>query len=153
MDKIKRKVAEMRVELVATRDALKRGEQALAQVEAAFETMGARLGDVEHGLAGVQKGLAVVEKGLAETQQGLAETQQGLAEANRGISTNRQNQHDSSRRFDNFLARFDEVTEMLIESDTDHLRRVTAVERSQDQLQSEIAEVKGRLDDLEQKAG
>ena len=146
MDKIKRKVAEMRVELVATRDALKRGEQALAQVEAAFETMGARLGDVEHGLAGVQKGLAVVEKGLAETQQ-------GLAEANRGISTNRQNQHDSSRRFDNFLARFDEVTEMLIESDTDHLRRVTAVERSQDQLQSEIAEVKGRLDDLEQKAG
>ncbi|MGE0493185.1 MAG: hypothetical protein AB7S38_28505 [Vulcanimicrobiota bacterium] len=99
----------MRVELVATRDALKQGEVALAQVEAAFEKMGVRLGDVQHGLP--RRPARPDRHGTRSGRDA-----KGLAEANRGISTNRHNQADSSRRFDNFLARFDEVTEMLVES-------------------------------------
>ncbi len=61
----------------------------------------------------------------------------------------------ADRRFDTFLARFDEVTEMLVDHDTDQLQRVTAVESAQaalkEQVQSKLAELEQRVDALEKK--
>lgn len=115
---------------------------------------------VEKQVGQLQKGLEVAQSGLADMQRALAQTQTGLAEMHRSvghvhqvmIATN-ERIDTGERRFDNFVCRFDEVTEMLVTHDTDQLQRVTAVELEQARLQQEMDEARARIESLEKKAG
>ncbi|MBI3924109.1 MAG: hypothetical protein HY319_01080 [Armatimonadetes bacterium] len=85
-------------------------------------------------------------KAIEEMRQDLAGVKDGLNAA--------------ASRFDTFLVRFNEVAEMLVEHDSEQLKRVTAVENEnaglrQDcaVLQRQYADLSRRLEALEKRAG
>ncbi|MBI3925839.1 MAG: hypothetical protein HY319_09890 [Armatimonadetes bacterium] len=94
--------------------------------------------ELRQELKAAQEGLKATQEGLKATQEGLKATQEGLASAD--------------RRFSNFVGRFDEVAEMLIEHDTGQLRRVAAVERENAELRQKVEEAFRRIDALEKRA-
>lgn len=109
----------------------------------AFDEMKKDLGAVKERLGTVEE----LQRETADRQRETANLQAKAADATA----------DATRRFDTFLVRFNEVSEMLITHDTEQLQRVAAVERENDALKADFTEkwqdIARRVEALEKKAG
>jgi len=102
----------------------------------AFEEMRQDLGAVKERLGAVEDRLGVAETAIREAREAI---------------------QAGTRTFSTFLVRFDEVSEMLVQHDTEQLQRVASVERENAALkehwQERWAEISARVEALEKKAG
>lgn len=101
----------------------------------------------------LQRELKATARELRAQKTQVRQVRDGLSQALTALDAMVVQQDNAQRHFHNFVGRFDEVVEILVDHDTEQLRRVTRVEDDTARLKQQVSEALLRIQQLEEKAG
>lgn len=101
--------------------------------------------DLRRMVKEMREDLREVRQRLGASERRLERVETALTGMSTTVGEVRGDFADAGRRFDNFLSRFDEAMEMVVQHDTDQLQRNA-------RLEDDLADVKRRVEALERRS-